>query len=232
MAGHHLTGASAAGADPVGAVAAYLATLDRHLPGPRRQRADIGAEIADGLLAAADRHRSCGAAPAAAVRAALAEFGPPEVVAAAFAGELAAVRARRLLTGLLLTGPAVGVWWLLLLAPGWPPRPAELVAAIPVLPIVGATIAGAVAVLAASGRWAHRLPAPSPRRTVWAAQVCAVACLAVDVVLLTQLALLAVTAPAAHPPALMAAAAAASLIRLPWVGLAAGRCRRSTSAVS
>ena len=233
MAGNTLTSTLTADADPAGTIAAYLAALDRALRGPRWTRVDICDEVRDGLLAAADRRRTHGADRAAAVQAALAEFGPPELVARAFAAELATARERRLLSTLLLTGPLVGVWWLLLLGPQhWPSHAAELVAAIPVLPVVGATTAGAVAVLAATGRLAHRLPALSPHRTVGVAHACAVACLAVDVTLLAQLALLAATGPAAHPPALMAAAGAASLVRLAWAGLAAGRCRRSAPAMS
>jgi hypothetical protein len=195
-------------------IAAYLAALDAALPGPRRARATIVDEIGDGLVTAADRQCARGAIPAAAVRAALSEFGPPHLVARSFAGELATAGTRRLLATLLLTGPLVGVWWLLLLAPGhWPPRPPEVLAAIPVLPVVGAMIAMALAVLAATGRLAHRLPPLSVRSTVRTGRAAANACLVVDVALLGQLAIVA-AAPRGHSPVIMAAAAAASLVRL------------------
>lgn len=229
MARHALTGAG----DPAGQVAGYLAALDGALPpGPRRPRREILEEVGDGLLAAAERHQACGATADSAVRAALREFGSPRLVARAFAGELAAARVRRLLGGLLLTGPLVGVWWLLLLAPRrWPPNPAALVAAIPVLPVVGATVAVAVVVLAATGRLAHRLPALGPRSAVRAGQVVAVACLAVDVTLLGRLAILA-TAPRGDSTAIMVAAAAAGLVRLYCVAVAAERIRRSASTLA
>lgn len=216
--------------DPAGGIPGYLAALDAALPaGPRRTRGAILAEIGDGLWAAVDRHRDRGAAPATAVGAALTDFGPPAVVARAFAGELATARARRLLTGLLLTGPLVGVWWLLLLAPrSWPSTPAELLRAIPVLPVVGATVVLAVAVLAATGRLAYRLPTLGPRSTLRAEQAAVIACLAVDGTLLTRAAVLA-AAPAGRPAALLAAAAAASLLRLCWVAVAAVRHRRTAS---
>jgi hypothetical protein len=62
---------------------------------------------------------------------------------------------------------------------------------------------------------------------VRAAQIAVICCLAVDVTLLAQLGTIAVAAPESHPPALMAAAAAASLVRLPYVGRAAAQCHSS-----
>lgn len=224
MAGYVLTAA----VDPNGELAGYLARLDRTLlGGSRRVRGEILDEITDALLTAAERKRERGATPAAAVRTALAEIGPAQVIAAAFAGELAVARARRLLAALLLTGPAVGVWWLLLLAPRpWPPPPGELVAAIPVLPVVAATVAVGVAFLGATGRLAHRLPACGPHSTVRIGRVAAVTCLAVDVTMLGRLVVLATT-PAGHPAPVMAVAALASLARLLCVGVALGRHRHS-----
>ena len=220
MAGDALTPAPSA-TDPAGEIAAYLADLDRVLDGPRRAHADIVDEIGDGLLAAAARHRDRGAPPAVAARAALAEFGPPEVVAGAFAGELATARARRLLAALLLTGPLVGVWWLLLFATDWPPRPAELWAAIPVLPVVGAAVVAAGAVLTMTGGRAHRLPRLSPRRALLGVQAVVAACAAADVTMLAVLGAVMIAGATGHPPALAAAAAAASLARLLWLGRSA-----------
>ena len=215
--------------DPAGEVEAYLAALERALPGPRRARADVCDEVGDGLLAASDRHRARGMPAAVATRAAVAEFGPPESVAAAFAGELATARARRLLARLLFTGPLVGVWWLLLLAPRWPLDPAGLWAAIPVLPVVAATVVAAASVLAATGRRAHRLPRLTPRRTLLAVRAVTAVCIGVDLAMLTLLVALAVTAPVPHPTALMLAAATASLLRLPWLAHATRWCRRAVS---
>ena len=218
--------------DSTAAIGAYLAALDGALAGPRRTRTAIRDEIEDGLLAAADHHRAEGAAPAAAIRAALAEFGPPEAVARAFSGELAIARARRLILGLLLTGPAVGVWWLLLLAPlPWPPTPGALFAAIPVLPVVAAIVVVGVAVLTATGRLAHRVRVPSPKTTERTWRGLALVCLALDLALLGQVAIRAATSEG-HHASLMVAAAAASSARLVWVGLTAGRHGRSAAARS
>jgi hypothetical protein len=226
MAGDELNPALTA-ADPAGEIAAYLTDLDRALGGPRRTRADIVDEIGDGLLAAAERHRDRGATPTAAARAALAEFGPPEVVVGAFADELVTIRARHLLAALLLTGPLVGVWWLLLLAPSWPLDPARLWAAIPVLPVVGVAVLAAGAVLTATGGHAHRLPKLSPRRAVLSVQAVVTAVTAADVTMLALLGAVTIAGTAAHPPALVAAAAAASLARLLWLARSAHWCRRS-----
>lgn len=227
MAHHHVSVV-----DSTGAIGAYLAALDGALAGPRRTRAAICDEIEDGLLAAADHHRAEGTAPAAAIRAALAEFGPPETVAQAFSGELAIARVRRLIIGLLLTGPTVGVWWLLLLAPlPWPPTPAALLAAIPVLPVVAATVVVGVAVLTATGRLAHRVRALGPQAVEQMWRGLALVCLALDLALLGQVAIRAATFEG-HHAALMAAAAAASTTRLLWVGFTTARPGRSAPAES
>jgi hypothetical protein len=228
MAGDPLSAPTAAASDPVRPIAAYLAELDAALSGTRRACADVLDEVHDGLLAATDRHRYGGATALEAEQAALAEFGRPELVARAFAGELATARARRLLVTLLLTGPLVGVWWLLLLAPHrWPPNPGQLVSALPVLPVVGLTVAAVLAVLAGTGGLSRRLPALTPRRTVQATRVLALTCLAVDVAMLALLLAIAVAGPGSHEPALMLGAAVGSLARLTWIGHSAHWCRRS-----
>ena len=65
MAGHHL-------------IAAYLTALTRRLP------ADPVDELRDGLTETYQRHRLAGLDPDAAARAAVTEFGEPELVIAAF----------------------------------------------------------------------------------------------------------------------------------------------------
>ena len=133
----------------------------------------------------------------------------------------------------MLTSPLVGVWWLLLLAPHtWPPNPADLVAAIPALPVVGATVAVALATLVGTGRLAHSLSALGPPGAVRATRIAASACVVIDVVLLGQLVVLAIGGPLEHPPVLMAAAATGSLARLLWMARASGVCRRSAAVLS
>ena len=77
-----------------------------------------------------------------------------EAVADAFAGELATAYARRTIALYVITGPLVGIWWLLLLRPDpWRAGLIALLAAIPVLPLIIA-------------RDRHRRRHPSHDRTV------------------------------------------------------------------
>jgi len=89
MAGHHL-------------IDAYLAALARRLP------ADAVDELADGLTETYLRHRSAGREPGAAAAAAIAEFGEPDVVLAAFVRQAPGRRVARVLMG---SGPLVGLSW-------------------------------------------------------------------------------------------------------------------------
>jgi hypothetical protein len=85
-----------------GLIDGYLAELSAELP------ASIVAELADGLEQTYERYLGQGLNPDAAARAAVAEFGEPQVVVAAFTGASPARRAAR---RLLVTGPIVGACW-------------------------------------------------------------------------------------------------------------------------
>jgi hypothetical protein len=50
-----------------------------------------------------------------AAAAAISQFGSPHAVADAFGGELTTEHARRTIVWFIVTGPLVGIWWLLLL---------------------------------------------------------------------------------------------------------------------
>jgi hypothetical protein len=80
----------------------YLAELSAQLPAP------IVAELADGLDQTRQRYLGQGLGPDAASRAALAEFGEPHVIVAAFTRASPGRRAAR---RLLATGPMVGACW-------------------------------------------------------------------------------------------------------------------------
>jgi hypothetical protein len=80
----------------------YLAELSVQLPAP------IVAELADGLDQTRQHYLDQGLGPDAAARAALAEFGEPHVILAAFTSASPARRAAR---RLLVTGPMVGACW-------------------------------------------------------------------------------------------------------------------------
>lgn len=144
-----------------GLIQDYRAALRAQLP------ARIVDELADGL---AETYRSCldqGLAPDAAERAALAEFGEPQLVAAAFARASPARRAAR---RLLAAGPVVGGCWCAVLVAGraWSWRiPAA------VLVLAGALLVTAIALLAA---------AALARRYQAARHACATACAGLTIV--------------------------------------------------
>lgn len=83
-------------------ISGYLADLAAELPG------QIVEELADGLDETYRHHRSCGLGPGDAARAAVAEFGDPQVIVAGFTRASPARRAAR---ALLFTGPGVGACW-------------------------------------------------------------------------------------------------------------------------
>ena len=85
-----------------GLIGDYLADLSAQLPAP------IVAELADGLEQTHQHYLDQGLGPDAAAGAALAEFGEPQVVVAAFTRASPARRAAR---RLLATGPVVGACW-------------------------------------------------------------------------------------------------------------------------
>jgi len=84
-----------------------------------------------------------------------------------------------------VTGPLVGVWWLLLLQPTpWRTGVVALVAAIPVIPLIIAAFATAAGTFATTGRLIRWLPEASPRRALFATITLASLALAADVVLI------------------------------------------------
>lgn len=207
---------------------AYLEAVAAGLAGPRRHRERILTELGDGLDQAAADRTVAGLGPVEAVDAAIDAFGPPDVVADAFAGELATASARRMLGWFVVTGPLVGVWWLLLLQPN-PGRAGvvALVAAIPVVPLVAVALVTAAGTFATTGRLMRWLPQTGPSRAV--AAVIAVAVLAVG----GDAAIIAVYLGSGLPArALAVVAVAASVIRggigVGVVGRAASLHRRLT----
>lgn len=204
----------------------WLAELAARLPGPASTRAAILTELTDGLheTLATTRTADPGLPPAQVAHAAIAEFGHPATVAAAFAPELAAARARRTACALLATGPLMAAVWLAVIAPSVLP-PAQPTWALTgpwlALPLLGALIVvgahAALLTVAATSRPSRWLP-DRPRLAPTAAATATLACALGDVAGLTLLAVLAATGPArlAWLPA-----ATASLTRLILAGRAA-----------
>jgi hypothetical protein len=168
-------------------LAAYLSEVAARLHGPRRRRARILAELRDGLDEAVADHARDGLAPEQAVDAAIDGFGTPAEVAAAFTGELAVAYARRTLAWFVVTGPLVGIWWLLLLQPQpWRTGVVALLAAIPVLPLIGVAVATAMGTFATTGRLMRWLPEATPRRALLATIGVAVLALTCDAALIAS----------------------------------------------
>lgn len=183
----------------------YLAALATRLPGSRRARDAVLDELRDGLSELTARYTDNGHPPLAAAKAAVAEFGTVDQVAAAFAGELVTRQARQIIAVLIVTGPLVGVWWLLLLAPVSP-------AGIPTLPLIGAAVLTGLLVLATTGGLARWLPSTAPARALTGATTVVAACIAGDIGMLTTLAIGSNT----ELGVVAVVAVLASLIRLGW----------------
>ncbi|WP_165824636.1 permease prefix domain 1-containing protein [Micromonospora globispora] len=145
----------------------YLSDLAARMPGPRGRREQILAELRDGLDHAITDQITAGLPERDAVTAAIAQFGTPQAVAEAFAGELATAYARRTIAGYIATGPLVGIWWLLLLQPHpWHTSLVALLAAIPVIPLIIIAIATAAGAFATTGRLMRWLPEASARHAL------------------------------------------------------------------
>jgi hypothetical protein len=208
------------------AVDDYLAILAKDLPGPPGPKAAALEEVRDGLNEAIASGRTRGLPPAVATRQALVELGSTTTVGEAFAPELATAQARRTLMAFLITGPLVGVWWLLLLPSRlWPPRPETLWSAIPALPLLGVAVAAAVVILATTGSMIRWLPESNPRQALLGAAGVAVGALIGDLSVLTTV-MIRLLATDWHPNATIeAVAVTASLIRVPCATWALVRSR-------
>ena len=205
MAGNHLT------TQPAQAqLDAYCRDLAARLRGPRRRREQILAELRDGLDHAVSDRTNHGLTDTEAAKAAITEFGTPDAVAHAFRGELATAYARRTISLFVLTGPLVGIWWLLLLQPHpWRTGVIALIVAIPVIPLIPIAVAAAATALATTGRLIRWLPESTPSGALTATIAIAALILAADLAVLTIYAL-------SNMPArpLAALAITASLLRI------------------
>lgn len=221
----------------------YLAEIAARLPGPARDHQAIIAELRAGLLDAADAHRSRGLTAGEAARAAVAEFGDSQQVAAAFGPELAARQARRTALALLATGPLIGLLWVAAAlashlgvhrAPPWewagllPASRAAIPLAAAILVI---TIAATTTAIAATGPLTRWLPA-RPGYAPAAAALAGTGATAADAIILAVLAVQLTTAPGSVSPLPVAVAAAASLTRLALASRAARRCRSTRATLT
>ncbi|GAA1393112.1 permease prefix domain 1-containing protein [Catellatospora coxensis] len=204
-------------------IADYLQELAAGLPLSHRARAEVMAEIADGLACAFEAHVAAGATPAAAVRLAVAEFGDPRELSAALAAEIGRAHARRIGAGLVATGPLVGVAWIGAFAQAtgtaWWTQIGALMASAPIYALVLAVSVPAALVAASGVRLAVRLGLGA-RTAVDAAALASVACVIGDVALVSGLAF------APSDPAWSAALACAVSISLVRLSVTVGAGRR------
>ena len=170
----------------------YLAELSAQLPAP------VVAELADGLDQTRRRYLDQGLGADAAATAAVAEFGDPRVVLAAFTRASPARRAAR---RLLATGPAAGACWgaALILNRAW---------TWPVLPPVARILIG-TALITVIGLLAA---AAFGRRYRPAVRAGAAGCLGITALDATMLAVIVLAAPAVIWPIIVAMTASAARI--------------------
>jgi hypothetical protein len=221
-------------------VADWLAAVAARLTGPAAARVAICDELRDGLLETLERQLARGCSRGEATATALAEFGDPDTVVAAFAPELAAVQARRVALGLLSTGPLVGLAWIAAVAANaLPPWRLELSGPWLALPMVGLALVVAGPALgltvAATGRLGGRLGGWLARRATFpptAAATAALAAMVADLALVTIIGGQALTGPGPSVWAPVLLAAGASLVRVPLAGRALRQCLAARAAVA
>jgi hypothetical protein len=175
----------------------YLSVLSAQLPAP------LVEELADGLDETYQRYLTQGLTPDAAASAAVAEFGEPQVIVAAFTRLSPARHAAR---RLLATGPVVGGCWAAALITGrawtWP-VPAT------VLLLIGVALITVIGLLAA---------AAFGRRYLSARRAGAVACVGITVLDAVMLITAVLAIPVLVWPVILAAAA--SIARLTFTARA------------
>ena len=203
-------------------LAQYLDHIGAALQGPRRRRQRVLAELREGVEQSAVDRTATGIDPDEALIGAIDEFGHPSAVAQAFDAEMAIADARRIIGAFIVTGPLVGIWWLLLLHPArpWHTGAAALLAAIPVIPLIPVGVVAAAATFAATGRLIRWLPEARPQTALAAAAAIAALVLACDITIL------AVGWGQVAGQRLGLVAATASLIRIAGTFIALRRCAR------
>ncbi len=151
-----------------GPISSYVADLGKSLPGPRRVRGELLAELADGLRDAAEAYGRSGASPDQAEARAVEEVGALAEVARGYRCELVASQGRRTAVLLAVSMPALVMAWTLAWTYG---MPATLTAPASDRAIVGtlaqltdwAGLAGGVGALLAAGMltWSGRVGLPA-----------------------------------------------------------------------
>ena len=208
----------------------YLSEMANALVAPAVARTAVIREVCDGLLETVASYRERGLPEVEAARAAIAEFGEPRTIAAAFQQELGARQARRSALTLLTSGPIVGIAWLIGVAvSSLPPARHHLSGPWWALPVVGVAIAvgipGLVVAIVATGRTGLRLTLPRNLPTK-AVSIASAAAVAADCTMLA-IAGVYLSMTSASPLLPLAPAVAASLARICLASRAFLGCRRT-----
>jgi hypothetical protein len=213
---HRLTPTAESDPAAVRVIDDYLRGLARRLPVPTPLTRDVLAELRDDLLDATAALTTGGTPPVAAARAAIADFGDEETIARELRPELGTRRARQIGITLLVTGPLVGICWLVAVFFGTAHAPAWrwlLVLVAPVI-VIGAAATGLTVV--SSGRLSRWL-GPYTMMARRASTIAGIAAGTGDLLLLAGCAALLLSSP--RPSALFGLAAGASMARLVLLGL-------------
>ena len=218
-------------AEATGIVAAYLSALDSGLPGGRRTRSSILAEIADGLACAVEAEVSLGVPPAAAARRAVEASGEAGRLAAELAGQMLVGTSHRTGLALVVSGPVVGLLWASWLGAGltgWPAKVAAAVSNVPALPVILVLTVPCAVVAACSGGWLGRLTTVPSRWGYQAALVATGGCVVADA---TLVGVVLADRSLVTASTVLLAAISASVLRASVAGLAMSRLVRQHAAV-
>jgi hypothetical protein len=205
----------------------WLGEIGSRLPGPAGPRAEILAELRDGLLEAAEANRREGRGRGEALELALRQFGDLPALAASFWPEMAAARARQVVLVLFATGPIVAALWVSALrsrGPGsaeglFDSGPAHVAAAL----LIAMAIGCGIWTLVATGRATRWLDMEPLTPLLGAAATGAIAVLG-DLALLSMLSVRLVSFPGTVHQLALGAAVLASGARLIFTSRASWSC--------
>jgi hypothetical protein len=175
--------------EATGVLAAYLSALDSGLPGGRRARALILAEVADGLACAVETAVADDVAPAVAARRAVDECGDPRRLAAQFAQQMLVGTSHRTGLALVISGPLVGVLWAAWWGagvPDWSAKLAAAVAGVPALPLILVLTVPCAVVAASTSGWLARMTAAPSGWAYRAALLATAGCVLADATLISM----------------------------------------------
>lgn len=235
------TGGAAAAGRAETMIHGYLRELAHALTGPAPARAGIVTEISDGLLETVASYQAGGLRDDDAVRAAIAEFGEPQLVADAFRPELGVREARRTALALLISGPLVGMAWLAGAVVSWSSARHEVPWlrfegpwtwwAVPLVALaIAVSVPSLLLALVSASRlgWRLALPASLPPK---AAAVASAAAATADITLLGALSVYALASLGSLPLLPLVPAIAASLTRTCLAARASRRCLSTAAGV-